>query len=113
MLSGRKVRKHSCHGNEVNHFDFNTPYTDKVEQCKNEYLLSSQYGSAKLIFSNPEAYADIYPEEVVITIPNLSITSVGSGVSGTGVIEASISGEAVQVGSSEPITIAVTTKDPE
>ena len=88
-------------------FDFDTPYDSKVETLKDSYLLSSEYGSAELEFTN----ADDSKEKIIVLIPNLSITSVGSGISGTGVIEASISGEAVQVGSDEPITIIVQTAE--
>ena len=88
-------------------FDFNLPYDSKIETLKADYLLTSDYGSAELEFTSPEDAN----EKVYISIPNLSITSVGAGVSGTGVIEASVSGEAVYANSEEPITIEVTTKD--
>lgn len=84
-------------------FDFNIPYTDKVEDLKKNYLLTSEYGHANVTFTSP----DSPNEKVVVDIPNLSITSVSAGISGTGVIEASVSGEAVQVGSTEAITITV------
>ena len=89
-------------------FDFNTPYDSKIETLKENYLLTSAYGSADLQFSTPEEE----PESIIrVIIPNLSITSVGAGISGTGVIEASVSGEAVYANSEEPITIIVYTKD--
>lgn len=85
-------------------FDFNTPYDSKIEVLKENYLLTSEYGSADLEFSTPEAE----PDSIIrIIIPNLSITSVGAGISGTGVIDASVSGEAVYANSEEPITIIV------
>lgn len=87
-------------------FDFNLPYDSRIETLKADYLLTSDYGSAELTFTSPEDAN----EKIVITIPNLSITSVGAGVSGTGVIEASVSGEAVYANGEEPIEILVQTK---
>lgn len=87
--------------------DFNLPYDNKIEDLKENYLLTSAYGQAELTFTN----ADDPNEKVNITIPNISITSVGSGISGTGVIEASVSGEAVLVTGDEAIIIEVITKD--
>ena len=88
-------------------FDFNTPYDDRIEDLKNDYLLTSQYGEAVVEFTN----ADDANEKIIVTIPHLSITSVGAGISGTGVVDASISGEAVQAEGDEPITIWVQTAE--
>ena len=87
-------------------FDFNLPYDLKIEDLKNQYLFTSQYGEAEVTFTN----ADDENEKVVVLIPNLSITSVGAGISGTGVVEASVSGEAVQANGAEPLVITVQTK---
>ena len=87
--------------------DFNLPYDSKIETLKQNYLLTSDYGFAMIEFSTPEAT----PESIIrIFVPNVSITSVGAGISGTGVIEASVSGEAVYADSKEPIVIVVATK---
>lgn len=88
-------------------FDFNTPYDGKIETLKEDYLLTSQYGSAELTFTSP----DDANEKIIVRIPNLSITSVGAGISGTGVIDASVSGEAVYDNGEEPLTIIVISKD--
>lgn len=86
--------------------DFNLPYDQKIEVMKRDYLLTSAYGSAQLEFSTPEAT----PESIItIYMPKVSITSVGAGISGTGVIEASVSGEAIQPSDEEPIYIIVDT----
>lgn len=88
--------------------DFNLPYDTKIENMKDNYLLTSDYGSAQLEFSTPEAT----PESIVtIYMPKVSITSVGAGISGTGVIEASVSGEAIEPSDAEPIYIIVDTLD--
>ena len=88
-------------------FDFNTPYDGRIETLKEDYLLTSQYGSAEVTFTSP----DDADEKVIVRIPNLSITSVGAGISGTGVIDASVSGEAVYDNGEEPLTIIVITKE--
>lgn len=84
--------------------DFNTPYDEKIEDLKEDYLLTSVYGSAVLEFCTPEETPESY---VNVIIPRLSITSVGAGVSGTGVIESSVSGEAVKDPELEAIYIVV------
>lgn len=94
-------------------FDFNTPYNSRIEEIKENYLLTSLYGRAKVEFTN----ADDENEKITVVIPHLSITSVGAGVSGTGVIDASVSGEAIQQyvagddEASEPVVIYVQTKN--
>lgn len=88
--------------------DFNMPYDDRVEDLKEDYLLTSAYGSAALEFCTPEATPESY---VNIIIPRLSITSVGAGISGTGVIESSVSGEAVKDPEFEAIYFVVDTKN--
>ena len=47
-------------------------------------------------------------EKVEIYMPNVNLTSGGGNVGGAGIIDTSFSGEALSVGSSEPITITVT-----
>lgn len=93
--------------------DFNTPYDPKVETLKDKYLLDTAYGKATIEFTN----AKDVNEKIYVLIPHLSITSVGAGISGTGVVDASISGEAIQqyvegdTDASEPIVIFVQSKD--
>lgn len=88
--------------------DFNMPYDDRVEDLKEDYLLTSAYGSAVLEFCTPEATPESY---INVIIPRLSITSVGAGISGTGVIESSVSGEAVKDPELEAIYFVVDTKN--
>ena len=86
--------------------DLSLPYSNRIETLKQTYLLTSDYGSARIEFTN----ADDVNEKVIVEIPHLSITSVGAGISGTGVVEASVSGEAVEAEGDEPLTIYVQTK---
>jgi hypothetical protein len=83
--------------------DISLPYDEKVEDLKKDYLLTSDTGSMELTFTA----ADDEDEKVVIIIPALSITAVGSGISGTGVIESTVSGEVIKPSSGEPITFRV------
>lgn len=72
-------------------FDINLPYTAALEYQKDNYLLSNSYGSLSLEFTS----ADDENEKVIIEAPYVSLTSIGSGISGTGVVETTISGEVV------------------
>ena len=72
-------------------FDINLPYTEALEYQKDNYLLSNSYGSLSLEFTS----ADDENEKVIIEAPYVSLTSIGSGISGTGVVETTISGEVV------------------
>ena len=57
----------------------------------------------KLVFTTADE-----DEKVEIYMPNVNLTSGGGNVGGAGIIDTSFSGEALSVGSSEPITITVT-----
>ena len=85
--------------------DFNIPYSDAMDSFKDTYYLAQNapYVALKLEFTttNPD-------EKIEIVLPNVSITNASNNVGGTGIIEASFSGEAISVGAAEPITITVT-----
>ena len=88
--------------------DFNMPYTDQVETWKDTLLLDTITASVSLEFSTADG-----EYTVKIEIPELSLTSVDSSISGTGVIEASLSGEAIMpktqvYRNGEPLIITVT-----
>jgi hypothetical protein len=85
---------------------FNIPYSSEVDTFKNTYLTSEENASVVLKFTTSDAN-----EYLEISIPNVAITSVSNNVSGTGLVEASCEGTALSVGSTEPITIVVQSKN--
>lgn len=84
--------------------DIKIPYSDAFETFRNTYLLDTDSPTValKLTFTtnNPD-------ENIVIYMPNVSITTAPSNVDGQGIIEGSISGSALHIGSAEPITVTV------
>ena len=84
--------------------DVNIPYSDAFESFKQSYLLDTDSPTValKLTFTtnNPDEYIEVY-------LPNVSITAAPGNVDGQGIIEASFSGEALSIGSAEPITVTV------
>ena len=84
---------------------FTIPYSSAVDTFKDSYLESETNASIVLKFTTSDAN-----EFIQITIPNVAITSVSNNVSGTGLVEASVEGTALSVGSVEPVTIVMQTK---
>ncbi len=84
--------------------DFSIPYSDAMDAFRKTYYLgeSSPCVALKLLFTTSDA-----DENIEIYIPYVNITSASGNVSGTGIIDSSFSGEALSVGSAEPITIIV------
>lgn len=84
--------------------DFNIPYSDNVEAFKQAYLMDEEGPTValKLTFSNGNP-----DENVEIYLPNLAVMSADSNVDGQGIIDSSVTGEALSVGDAEPITVTV------
>lgn len=84
--------------------DINIPYSSDFETFRSTYLLDTDSPTValKLTFTtnNPDEYIEIY-------MPNVSITNAPGNVDGQGIIEASMTGEALSIGSAEPITVTV------
>jgi len=91
-------------GLRVVNVDISLPYSDEVEAFRQDYLLNveSPTVALKLTFStsNPD-------ENVEIFLPNVSIMTADGNVDGQGVIESTISGEALSLDDQEPITATV------
>ncbi len=85
--------------------DFSIPYSDAMDTFKETYYLaqSAPYVALKLEFTTTDE-----DEKIEIVLPNVCITDATNNVGGTGLIEASFSGQAISVGSAEPITVTVT-----
>jgi len=81
------------------------PYDTALDLFRETYLLdpSAPTCALKLTFTTADA-----GEKVEVVMPNVSINEAGGNVGGPGIIDASFSGEAMSVGSTEPITITVT-----
>ncbi len=91
------------HGKRGITISFEIPYSAEVESLKSTYLTAEAHASVVLSFSssNPD-------HAISITLPNVSISDIDANVSGTGILSSSISGEALSVGSDEPITVVIT-----
>ena len=83
---------------------FTIPYSSDVDSFRTSYYANdaSPNLALKLVFttSNEDESVDVY-------IPNLNLTEGGANVGGAGIIDSSFSGEALSIGSAEPITITV------
>ena len=81
------------------------PYDTPIDTFRDTYLLDPEAPTValKLTFTTADA-----GEKVEILLPHVTINEAGGNVGGAGIIDASFSGEAMSVGSTEPITVTVT-----
>ena len=93
------------HGRRSVGISFEIPYSGAVEELKQTYLTAETCTSIQLAFtsSNPDY-------SIQITLANVSIGSVEANVGGSGILSASIDGEALSVGDEEPIVVVITDK---
>ena len=96
------------HGRRGATISCEVPYSSEIETLKSTHLVSEETAAIELKFTsgNPDY-------SVTITLPNVALTSVGANVGGTGIISASIEGEALSVGSVEPVTAVIRDKNAE
>ena len=85
--------------------DITLPFSDTVESFRQNYLLDEDAPTVALKLQFTTADTD---ETVDVYIPNLAVTTADGNVDGQGTITSTISGEALSIGSAEPITITVT-----
>ena len=83
---------------------FEIPYSGDVDAFRDRYLVSEENVSVNLLFTS----ADKEKQKYEIHMPFVSILSVAASVGGTGALTASAEGEALSVGSTEPLTIRIT-----
>ena len=85
--------------------NFSIPYSTDVDTFRTSYYANdaSPNLAMKLVFTTADT-----SEKVEVYIPNLNLTEGGGNVGGPGIIDTSFAGEALSVGSAEPITITVT-----
>lgn len=94
------------HGTRQVSVNFEIPYAANVETLKSTYLTTETNAALVLMFeSSTTGY------RITTTFPNVAITEVTANVSGTGVITANVAGEALSVGSAEPITVVIRDKE--
>lgn len=81
------------------------PYSDDLDSFRDTYFSddTSPCVALKLQFTTSNA-----DEKIDIYLPNVNLTAAGGNVSGPGIIDGSFEGEALSIGSTEPITITVT-----
>lgn len=93
------------HGRRSVTITFEIPYKENIETLKDDYLTTEKNASVELFFTSSNA-----EYSVKTIIPNLSINDVSANVGGTGILTASVSGEALSIGETEPVTVEITDK---
>ena len=93
------------HGKRSVAITFEIPYSTEVESLKSSYLASEEDASVELTFSSPAA-----GHGITVTLAHVAIGEVDANVGGTGILGASIAGEALSVGTDEPITVVINDK---
>ena len=90
--------------------DFSIPYSESIDTFRKTYYLAEESPcvALKLVFTTSDT-----EENIEIYLPYVNITSADGNVGGTGIIDSSFSGEALTVGSAEPVTITVNHKEEE
>lgn len=85
--------------------NFTIPYSSDVDTFRTSYYANADSPNLalKLVFTTSDS-----SEKVEVYIPNLNLDDGGANVGGAGIIDSSFSGEALSVGSAEPIIITVT-----
>lgn len=84
--------------------EFNIPYSDEMDNFKREYFLAESAPNVALMLAFTTADTN---ENITIYLPHVNITSADNAVGGTGIIESSFSGEALSIGSDEPVEVTV------
>jgi hypothetical protein len=93
------------HGKRGVTISFEIPYSAEVEELKSSYLTSEGHAAVELTFSSPAA-----GHTIAVKLPNVAVSEVDANVGGTGILNATVSGEALSVGEQEPITVVITDK---
>ena len=70
---------------------------------KTLFLTTETNASVKLTFTSSNQN-----HKVEITMPNVSVNDVTANVGGTGILTATVSGEALSVGDAEPLEVVIT-----
>ncbi len=84
--------------------NFNIPYSDDLDAFRNAYYVADNAPALSLLLKFTTSDEDEY---ITILIPNLQLTDGSDPVGGKGYIDSSFTGEALSVGSTEPITVTV------
>lgn len=84
--------------------DFSIPYSDAIDTFKRTYYIDEASPNLAILLKFTTSNEN---ESIEIYLPHVSITSADGNVGGAGIIDTSFSGEALSVGSTEPITITV------
>lgn len=94
------------HGKRSATISFEIPYSADIETLKSSLLVTEQTAAVVLTFtSSARDYS------VSITMPHVSVSSIDANVGGTGILSATVEGEALSVGADEPVTAVVTDRN--
>lgn len=91
------------HGKRSVTISFEIPYSEKIESVKDTYLTTETNAEVVLTFASSNA-----DYTVEVKIPKFSVNEVSANVGGTGVLTATVGGEALSVGNTEPLEIVLT-----
>ena len=93
------------------------PYSASFEAFRQQYYASENpdkialmlgFCSKETISYTQDSSTVTYPkEQVMVILPNISITSMSANVSGQGLIDGSFNGTALSIGSTEPVIVIV------
>ena len=93
------------HGRRSVTVSFEIPYSKEIDTLKDSYLLTEANAAVTLTFtSSNQDYS------IIISMPNVAINTVDANVGGTGILNSSVSGEALSVGNTEPLEVVITDK---
>lgn len=84
--------------------NFSIPYSDALDTFRNTYYVADDAPALSLLLKFTTSDTDEY---ITILVPNVQLTDGSNPVSGVGYIDSSFTGEALSVGSVEPITVTV------
>lgn len=88
--------------------EFTLPYSEAVEAIRQQYYLSEAAPNMALLLAFTTADKD---ENIQIYLPHVNITNAPANVGGEGLVETTFTGEALSVGSDEPIVVTVNHKN--
>ncbi len=85
--------------------NFSIPYSDALDTFRQTYYVADNAPALSLELKFTTSDSNEY---ITVLIPHLQLTDGQNPVSGTGYIDSTFTGEALSVGSTEPITITIT-----
>lgn len=97
-----------AHGMREITLEFEIPYSAAIDTLADTYLKTeANLASAELTFKSPSMVVGATPYQITIKLNNIAITDVSSNVGGSGILNSTVSGIALAVGSTAPATVEI------